>query len=45
VCPDAVVLQGGRIVEAGPTLDLFAHPQHDYTARLVAAIPTFRSRS
>ena len=45
VCPDAVVLQGGRIVEAGPTLDLFARPQHDYTARLVAAIPAFRARS
>ena len=45
VCPDAVVLQGGRIVERGPTQRLFTAPEHPYTARLVAAIPTFRARS
>ncbi|MFT3877904.1 MAG: ATP-binding cassette domain-containing protein [Propioniciclava sp.] len=44
VCPDAVVLQGGRIVEQGPTQAMFSDPQHAYTARLVAAIPTFRAR-
>ena len=45
VCPDAVVMQAGRIVEAGPTQRLFSEPEHPYTARLVAAIPTFRARS
>ena len=45
LCPEAVVLQSGRIVEAGPTQELFAHPGHEYTARLVAAIPTFRTRA
>ena len=44
VCPDAVVMSGGRIVEAGPTADLFDRPQDPYTARLVAAIPRFRHR-
>lgn len=44
LCPDAVVLQAGRIVEAGPTSALFSQPSHEYTARLVAAIPRFRSR-
>lgn len=44
VCEDAVVMTHGRIVEAGPTRDLFDHPQHPYTARLVAAIPRFRTR-
>lgn len=44
VCPDAVVMQAGRIVEAGPTRQLFSEPAHPYTARLVAAIPAFRSR-
>jgi len=44
VCRDAVVMQSGRIVEAGGTQQLFGAPQHPYTARLVAAIPTFRSR-
>ena len=44
VCGDAVVMNAGRIVEAGPTRELFARPQHEYTARLVAAIPAFRTR-
>ena len=44
VCPDAVVMQAGRIVEAGPTQRLFSEPEHPYTARLVAAIPAFRAR-
>ena len=45
VCPHAVVLQAGKIVEGGPTQQLFSAPEHPYTARLVAAIPTFRARS
>ncbi|QIK73298.1 ABC transporter ATP-binding protein [Propioniciclava coleopterorum] len=44
VCGDAIVMNAGRIVEAGPTRRMFEHPQDAYTARLVAAIPRFRAR-
>jgi peptide/nickel transport system ATP-binding protein len=34
-----VVMQAGRIVEAGLTRDVLDHPQHDYTKRLLDAVP------
>jgi peptide/nickel transport system ATP-binding protein len=34
-----VVLQGGRLVEQGRSADILVTPQHDYTRRLVAAVP------
>jgi len=34
-----VVLQDGRVVEAGKALDVLAAPSHPYTQRLVAAAP------
>ncbi len=36
---DVVVLQHGRIVEAAPAPQLFAHPAEEYTQRLLAAVP------
>jgi peptide/nickel transport system ATP-binding protein len=39
VCDDVLVLQGGRVVERGPTEQVFGDPQHAYTRRLLAAVP------
>ena len=34
-----LVMHRGRIVESGPAADIYAHPQHEYTQGLLAAIP------
>jgi peptide/nickel transport system ATP-binding protein len=39
VASRVAVMRGGRIVEEGPTADVLADPQHDYTQELLAAIP------
>jgi peptide/nickel transport system ATP-binding protein len=36
---DVVVLDGGRVVEAGPADDVLRHPVHDVTRALLAAVP------
>ncbi len=36
------VMTGGKIVESGPTQEIFANPQHDYTRHLLAAEPKGR---
>ena len=39
LCDRVMVMYLGRIVEAGPTADIFARPRHPYTAGLIAAMP------
>ena len=41
MCERTMVLQGGRVVEEGPSEQVFAAPQAPYTAALLAAIPHF----
>ena len=40
LCPRAAVMQRGVLVEEGDIDQIFRHPQHPYTQRLIAAIPT-----
>ncbi|MBO3089004.1 ABC transporter ATP-binding protein [Cellulomonas dongxiuzhuiae] len=34
-----IVMKDGRIVDQGPTLDVFRNPQHPYTVKLLEAVP------
>jgi len=34
-----IVMQQGEVVEAGPTVDMLARPQHPYTRKLLASMP------
>ena len=40
VCSRVAVMYAGKIVETGPTEEVFLHPAHEYTKALIAAIPT-----
>ncbi|WP_307808149.1 ABC transporter ATP-binding protein [Streptomyces oryzae] len=37
---ELVVLHRGEVVERGLTAEVIDHPQHEYTQRLIAAVPT-----
>ena len=39
LCDRVAVMERGEIVETGTTADVFAHPRHEYTRRLMASIP------
>ena len=39
MCQRVLVMYAGKIVEAGPTQDVFAHPKHPYTWSLLRSIP------
>ncbi len=39
LCDEIVILDGGRIVEAGPTRAVLAAPAHAYTQQLLASVP------
>jgi oligopeptide transport system ATP-binding protein len=39
MCQRMIVMYAGRVVESGPTTDVFAHPKHPYTWSLLRSIP------
>jgi peptide/nickel transport system ATP-binding protein len=39
ICHRVMVMRQGKVVECGPTRDIFAAPSSDYTRALLAAIP------
>ncbi len=39
LCDRVLVMRAGRIIEAGPCAELFAHPEQAYTRALLDAIP------
>ena len=39
LCDRVAIMYRGRIVEEGPAGDVYDHPRHDYTKRLLAAVP------
>jgi peptide/nickel transport system ATP-binding protein len=43
VASRVAVMRHGNIVEMGPVRDVLAHPRHDYTRALLAAVPTLRT--
>jgi ABC-type glutathione transport system ATPase component len=42
VCDTVAVLRAGEVVEVGPVEQVHDRPQHEYTRRLVRAVPTLR---
>lgn len=44
MCDRVLVMYRGRIMEAGPTNEMFGHPAHPYTAALLAAVPDMKKR-
>jgi peptide/nickel transport system ATP-binding protein len=44
MCERLLVMRAGRIVEAGPTRDIFRAPQHPYTRLLLDSIPRLKRR-
>jgi peptide/nickel transport system ATP-binding protein len=41
LCDDLVVLQAGKVMEAGPSQEIFQRPKADYTRTLLDAVPYF----
>lgn len=45
LCAEVAVMHDGYIVEQGTTESVFNHPQHEYTKRLIDAIPKREKRT
>ena len=45
IADEIIVMQGGRIVESGPTQEIVLNPEHDATRELLACTTVPRSRS
>lgn len=43
LCDKVLVMYGGKIVEEGPTEEIFFRPQHPYTYKLLRSIPSIQS--
>ena len=41
ICSHVLVMQSGKIVESASSEQLYRAPQHDYTKKLLAAVPDF----
>jgi peptide/nickel transport system ATP-binding protein/oligopeptide transport system ATP-binding protein len=39
ISDDVLVMTGGHIVEAASATEIYAHPQHEYTRKLLEAVP------
>lgn len=44
ISDEAIILRHGRIVESGPTSEVFGNPRHEYTQALLAAVPQLHRR-
>lgn len=43
MCDRVIVMKDGEIVESGTTKNIFAHPEHAYTKRLLEAVPNLQN--
>jgi peptide/nickel transport system ATP-binding protein/oligopeptide transport system ATP-binding protein len=41
LCETVLVMSNGALVETGPTSEVMTSPKHEYTQKLLAAVPTF----
>ncbi len=41
LCSHVLVMENGLLVEAGPVAEIYREPKHNYTRKLLAAVPDF----